>query len=108
MTSRIVLHARALPLAALLLSVACVPSVTIKDSQYRAWTAGVIGCPSSEIALSGQPNIVRVTPMEWRAECRGHRYVCSGSGHVVNCNEELQPITAPPSATVPAPTNPAP
>ncbi len=83
--------------ASLLSSAACVPSVTIKESTLQRATAGVIGCPSSEIRISGQPRTVKAGegPVEWRAACRGRQYVCSGAGNVANCAEEQPPATKP-------------
>jgi len=81
-------------LALVLAAAACAPSITVPVEKYQRASAGVIGCPSSEIAISGQPEVVRSTPVEWRAECRGRRFVCSGSGDTVQCAPELEPAGA--------------
>jgi hypothetical protein len=75
----------------LLSVVACMPSVTIKESTLQRATAGVVGCPSSEIQVSGYPRSVKAGegPVEWRAECRGRRFVCSAAGSVASCAPEL-------------------
>jgi hypothetical protein len=84
---------RSFAVAALLFSTACAGLTT---GQYRSWTAGIIGCPAEEVSITDQKNIVwGGQGVDWRAECRGHRYICSQSG-TAQCKEELRP--APPAA----------
>jgi hypothetical protein len=65
--------------------------VTVFTGEYRSMTAGVIGCPADEVTITDERNIVwGGQGMDWRAECRGHRFICSYSGSTA-CKEELQP-----------------
>jgi hypothetical protein len=91
---------RSAALAALLLSTAC---GTLTTGQYGAMTAGLIGCPSDEVTISHQKNVIWAGDgIEWRAECRGRRFICSHSG-TAQCKEELQPATgAAPSVAGPS------
>lgn len=82
--------ARLLPLATLALA-AC---GTIPTTQYRSMTAGVIGCPAKEITITEEKNVAWAGQgIDWRAECRGRRFICSYSGSTA-CSEELRPATA--------------
>jgi hypothetical protein len=84
---------------ALVLGAGC---ANVGTNQYRGWTAGVIGCPANEIKVTEQKNVVWAgQAMDWRAECRGHRFVCSYSGATA-CKEELQPAPAAAAAAGPA------
>lgn len=90
---------RKFAVAALLFSTAC---SGITTSQYRSWTAGTIGCPAEEVSITDQKNMVWAGQgWDWRAECRGHRYICSHSGNA-QCKEELQPAPTTAPALVPA------
>lgn len=67
---------------------------TVFTGEYRSMTAGVIGCPADEVAISDEKNVVwGGQGMDWRAECRGHRFICSHSGSTA-CKEELQSATS--------------
>ena len=69
--------------------------VTPTAQQYAKATSGLIGCPSSEIAISEQVASMRSGTMEWRAECRGQKFFCSGAGKQYACTPELAPAAAP-------------
>jgi hypothetical protein len=83
-------HRRALRslgvLAAALLSGGC---FTPTAQQYRAATSGLIGCPSDEITISDEKASMKSNTMEWRAECRGQKFFCSGTGKQYSCRPEL-------------------
>jgi len=74
---------------------ACVPM----NTRLQRATAGVIGCPAEEIAIS---NFKRRGGATWDAECRGRSYVCSGiSGGEsiqVACAEDASTTVAEPTA----------
>jgi hypothetical protein len=66
--------------------------VHVSEAQYRKLTAGPIGCPSQEIRILGQPSVWEPgQPPEWRAECRGRKFICNVAGNTVVCNPELPP-----------------
>jgi len=71
----------------------------VSTAQYQAMSAGAIGCPRDEVAVSDQTNMAFSTAdMTWTAQCRGHRYICSYAG-MAACKEEL-PRLAPAEAPV--------
>jgi len=67
--------------------------ISVSAAQYASASAGSIGCPSSEIRISGQPSRLGIgSPQpEWRAECRGRKFICGGAGKTIACSPELQP-----------------
>lgn len=74
-------------------------SVTVPTSHYRAASAGLVGCPTEEIVISGEQNVVKLGdgPVTWRASCRGHQFICSHAGargSSPQCSEELKPAAA--------------
>jgi hypothetical protein len=94
---------------ALLAGCVTIPTnVTISNSQYRAYTSGVIGCPAEEVTISGERTTVSMSdfPVTWRATCRGHKFICShggGNNDTGRCAEELEP-----AAPTAAPASPRP
>ena len=77
---------RSLGLAAALLLGGC---FTPTAQQYAKATSGLIGCPSNEITISDQEASMKSGTMEWRAECRGRKFLCSGAGKQYSCTPEL-------------------
>lgn len=58
----------------------------LNDQQMKDFSTGEVGCPSSQIAVSGYEGPMPGTSYTgtWYAECEGKRYFCSrtadGSG----------------------------
>jgi hypothetical protein len=88
--------------AFVMMLIACVSATTIKR-YYADATAGEIGCPPEEVKISGETTGILGRPDPWVAECRGHRFICSVTGHDISCKEELQRAVPPSTTSAPEP-----
>jgi hypothetical protein len=73
------------------------PPMPAHDERIAALSAGAIGCPRQEIAISNYEDVLTRFQgtyagevATWSARCRGHEFYCTGS-HVTQCHEALAP-----------------